>query len=221
MSHDEPDEPDERQDSADRPEDAAFLDRLHAALREQVDALPDGRRSGFVSSDLAVVDRALAQVIHRDLPRGPVFCEWGSGLGAVCALAARRGLEAHGLEIQAELVEGGRHLLETLGLEANLAHGSFLRPGDDDLVADCPYTVPDTAGDGWAELGLDPAAADLVFAFPWPGEEAFHDELFRRHTTPGALLLTFHEHSRVLVQRHEPDADELLPLGWFGDADDD
>jgi hypothetical protein len=97
---------------------------------------------------------------------------------------------------------------------ASFAQGTFLRPGDEDLIVGCEHIRPDATEDAYAALGLLPAACDVVFAYPWPGEEDVYDRLFARHATPGALLLTYHECSRLLVQRRNDDAEELQSLGW-------
>ena len=60
-----------------------------------------------------------------------------------------------------------------------------------------------------------PEDCNVVFAYPWPGEEAFVDGIFARHASPGALLLTFHGWDRVLVQRKLAENGELTPLGWM------
>jgi hypothetical protein len=51
------------------------------------------------------------------------------------------------------------------------------------------------------ELGLEPADSDIVFAYPWPGEEEAIASIFERHAAPGALLLTYHNDQRVRLQR--------------------
>ena len=40
-------------------------------------------------------------------------------------------------------------------------------------------------------LGLGPDEFDLVFAYPWPGEEEVVERLFERFAGDSALLLTF------------------------------
>lgn len=194
---------------------ARLEDELRAALRH----LPGVDRAGFISSELQEVYDALRSVLNKDLHRGTVFCEWGCGLGAVCALAASLGLEAHGIEIQPELVEASRGLLETLGLEASIVQGSFLQPGDEDLLTDRVKTCTETSDAAYRELGLSLAGCDIVFSYPWPGEEVLHDRVFLRHAGPGALLLTYAEFAGVLVQRRGDDGeDELQTLGWMGRA---
>jgi hypothetical protein len=55
----------------------------------------------------------------------------------------------------------------------------------------------------------------VVFAYPWPGEESMVDGAFARHASPGALLLTFHDFDRVLVQKKRNDQQGLRTLGWL------
>ncbi len=55
----------------------------------------------------------------------------------------------------------------------------------------------------------------MVSAYPWPGEESFVDSVLGRRAAPGALLLTFHDRSRVFVQRKLTDSGKLQPLGWM------
>jgi len=168
-----------------------------------------------VSSDAASVRHALARVDRDGLARGRVFCEWGSGTGVVTVLAALMAFEAHGIEIDRGLVESSRRLAADLGVDATFAHGSYLLPGDEGLLDGAVHTCPRTGTDAYAALGLAPGDCDVVFHYPWPGEEALTDRLFVRHTSPGALLMTFHDVSRVLVQSHVAERDEPLPLGWM------
>ena len=64
-------------------------------------------------------------------------------------------------------------------------------------------------------LGVAPEDCDIVFAYPWPGEEACVDAVFARHASSGALLLTFHDRDRILLQRKLPDSENLQSLGWM------
>jgi hypothetical protein len=54
-----------------------------------------------------------------------------------------------------------------------------------------------------------------VFGYPWPDEEAFLEDVFMRHASPGALLVTFHDSDYVLVQRKVADSQVLQTLGWM------
>lgn len=161
--------------------------------------------------------RALEHVLDEHLARGRVFCEWGSGLGAVTTLASLLSFDAHGIEIEGDLVDAARRLALDVDAGATFAHGTFLQPGDETL-AEGSHLAHGEGGpraDAYRALGVRPAECDVVFHYPWPGEEALTDALFVRHTTPGALLLTFHDFARVLAQRHVEDASELQPVGWI------
>lgn len=191
------------------------ISRLERQVRDRLLALPGHDRRGYVGSDLPSVDRVIARIQNEGLASGPVFCEWGSGLGGVCGVAALHGLESHGIEIQEELVHEARGIAEDLALPMVFAAGTFLLPGDEDLAASTVHTRADLGAQAWDELGLAPADCDVVFAYPWPGEESLMDDLFERHASDGALLITFHDHDRVLVQRKTAGAAELQPLGWM------
>ena len=215
MPVDDPEDPRDG-DRAGEGQAASLLTRIAAEMGQRlVDVAGEDRRD-FVSSELAAVHATLQELLDRDLARGMLFCEWGSGVGAVCAVAASLGFEANGIEIQPALVAISRGLLDDLHLEARFAHGSFLQPGDEELVSTCDHTCQDVSLDAYRELGFELADCDVVFAYPWPQEDASYDEVFLRHATPGALLITFHDSSRVLVQRRTDDDHELEALGWMG-----
>ncbi|MBL8756215.1 MAG: hypothetical protein JNK15_23170, partial [Planctomycetes bacterium] len=65
---------------------------------------------GFIPSDHELVYSALAG-LRRTEPDARRLLEWGSGFGAVTGLAASLGFEAHGIEIDADLVGTSRELL--------------------------------------------------------------------------------------------------------------
>jgi len=189
--------------------------RLEAEVRRR-QRRSRAQRHGFVSSELSAVHASLQAVRDRGLARGPRFCEWGSGLGAVCGVAASLAYRAHGIEIREDFVIESRDLVSRLGLEATFAHGSFLLPGDEDLVVGCPHTAFQVSDDPYRALGLTPREYDVVYAYPWPGEERMHDGLFARHASPGTLLLTYHGPSGVLVQRLDAVGEELETVSWLG-----
>ena len=185
-------------------------------MRKRTSLLTDSTRGDFVGSELATVDRALSHIQAEGLARGPVFCEWGSGLGGVCGVAALNGFTPLGIEIQRDFVQSARALAENLNLAMVFAEGTFLLPGDEDLADSVPlHTALTFDRRAWDELGLDPADCDVVFAYPWPGEESIADGAFARHASSGALLLTFHDFDRVLLQRKCSDQQDLRTLGWL------
>jgi hypothetical protein len=187
---------------------------LVEAVRERLLALR-GDLGDYVGSELWAVNRVLARIQAEGLTRGPLFCEWGSGLGGVCGVAALNGFSSFGIEIQRELVDSARSLATDLELAMVFAEGTFLLPGDEDLAVATAHTRLAFDRHAWNELGLAPEQCDVVFAYPWPGEEACLDGVFARHASPGALLSTFHDWDHVLVQRKLAGDEKLQSLGWM------
>src|SRR4051812_30631200 len=75
-----------------------------------------GWAPGFVASDFTRVYAGLRHLESLDLAPGRCFCEWGSGFGVVCCLAAMLGFDACGIEIRSELVDASRRLADDFGL---------------------------------------------------------------------------------------------------------
>ena len=200
--------------------DTNIADSALALLVEEVgkraSLLTGDDRDAFVGSELLTVNRALSRIRAEGLARGLVFCEWGSGLGGACGVAALNGFTPLGIEIQREFVDSARSLAENLDLAMVFAQGTFLLPGDEDLVNTATlHTELTFDSRAWDEMDLAPADCDVVFAYPWPGEEAIVDGAFARHASPDALLLTFHDFDRILVQRKLDDQRGLRTLGWM------
>lgn len=185
--------------------DAPLPDRVHALIEagEQrgaavIDAL-GSRLLGYVPSDFEVVYRALL-ALRAGQPVGDRFCEWGSGLGVVTGLAALAGFDASGIEIQRPLVEVSRQLLEDCGIDAvEIYEGSFIpeefelesRDGTPlDLGRECVTVVTGSGSND--EVVDDIEDFDVIFAFPWPGEEELYLALFDSRAAAGALLVTYH-----------------------------
>ena len=69
----------------------------------------------------------------------------------------------------------------------------------EDTIGRYPWLKND-ADDAYQKLrrGLD--SFDIVFAYPWPGEEFFINQLFDADGAPGALLLIYTD-SSITVRR--------------------
>jgi hypothetical protein len=193
--------------SAARPDaaTAAFL----ADAAAQIDAFFEARWQdpiiGFVPSDFAAVWPVLAALAEQQLAPGRRFCEWGSGFGVVAGLAAQLGFASHGIEIERDLVEASRRLLAAHHLAVKLACGSFIPRGGEPLAvikAEMAWLLTGGA-DGHAALGVDADEWDVVFAYPWPGEEHVVEQLFLRFAADGALLVTHRSEKGTRVQRKE------------------
>lgn len=158
--------------------------------------------AGFVPSDFAGAYAALLELAHRRNGAGAPgqsFCEWGSGFGVVACLAATCGFDAWGIEVNETLVAESQQLAADFELPVQFHCGSF-------LPADAAETLDENcadAGDGfyWMdfyakpvedEMGLAIEDFDVVYAYPWPGEEDVVFTVFDRYAALGAVLLTFH-----------------------------
>ena len=82
--------------------------------------------------------------------------------------------------------------------------GTFVPAGGEDLTdfeQEHAWLSSDAGACGHEELGVDPGEFDVIFAYPWPGEEAVIEGLFERYAPTGALLLTFHGHEDLRLRR--------------------
>jgi len=186
---------------------AAFLhvadERINDFLRES-----PVRGTGFVPSDYVTVYHALRTISEASLSTGRSFCEWGSGYGVAAALAAMLGFDACGIEIEGSLVDASRELTGDFDLQVDFVHGSFI-PRGGEALAEESYTnnsgefswLVTEADDAYEELGLDPDDFDVVFTYPWPGDEDVIDNLFDRYAANGALLLTHGRQETLRLQR--------------------
>jgi hypothetical protein len=157
----------------------------------------------FVPSDFELVYRALAAIKLGRLATGQRFVEWGSGVGVVTCLAALVGFDSVGIEIEPRLVAMANELATVHHINTQFACGSFVPHGAEpnlDWTADVAWLSPGGA-DGYQELELDPDDFDVVFAYPWPGEEQVIFDLFADTATVGALLLTYHGLEGLRLQR--------------------
>lgn len=159
----------------------------------------------FVPGDYECVLSALRQV-RRGRQR---FLELGSGTGVITIAADLLGYEACGIEIDAELVEVARHLAARYGSAARFATGSFLPAGYEWKAADGDARLGTIglAAPAYAELGHLLADFDVVYGYPWYGEEAILHDLMARRGRDGARLLVHGGAGGVTVYCHgQPEA---------------
>ncbi len=121
------------------------------------------------------------------------FLEWGSAIGVIAIMADLLGFESYGIEIDASLVDVARGLARKHRSGARFAAGSYVPEGyvwksgtGDDRIG----TIENGRA-AYGELGLELEAFDLVYAFPWSGEEPILRDILRRRGRRGARLL-FH-----------------------------
>lgn len=141
----------------------------------------------FVAADY---DRILESLVSLRGP-GLRFLEWGSATGVITIMADLLGFEAYGIELDAALVDTARELARKHGSSATFAAGSFLPGG---------YRYRSASGDerigtiGYGESAYPPLGHpledfDVVYAYPWTGEEPMMRDLMRRYGRPDARLL--------------------------------
>ncbi|TWU08336.1 methyltransferase domain-containing protein [Stieleria varia] len=147
----------------------------------------------FVNCDFHLIAQSIEWIFENHLLAGNRFCEWGCGFGVAAMLAAARGMESVGIEIESVLVEQCEDLAELVDNAAEFYCGSFVPrdvPGLTDLAAEMKH-VDVQEGDIYDEIGLSINDFDLFFAFPWPGEHEFFEAIFEACAADGALLLTY------------------------------
>jgi len=167
-------------------------------------------RPAFVPCDAEAVYRALSGLRESDEIVGLRMCEWGSGLGVVAGLASMLGYSAHAIEIDGQLSSAGQRLADEFSLDVEHVPGTFVPPSSQDLAVgagnELDWLQPGGA-DAYELLGRDPDEFDVVYAYPWPGEEAVIEALFERHAGAGAVLLTYHGLEGLRARR---------AVGWSG-----
>lgn len=138
----------------------------------------------------AEYERVLVALVALRRP-GLRFLEWGSATGIVAIMADLLGYDASGIELDERLVDMSLALARRYRSGARFAAGSFLpegyawrpRGGDGRLG-----TVGEGAS-GYLRLGRPLDDFDLVYAYPWGGEEPLMHDLMRMHGAAGAGLL--------------------------------
>ena len=149
----------------------------------------DGRYSSFIPADY----RAAYDALRRLRARAHSFLELGSGAGVITILADLLGFEAYGIEIEPELVQIARDLAQASDSNATFEEGSFVPVDFRDSVEllDGDFLTVTEGADAYGELGMEIADYDLVYAYPWPGEEDWIEELVRREAGLHTALLTY------------------------------
>jgi hypothetical protein len=176
--------------------------------RRRIDAFIESRLAtpipAFVPSDFALVYGALRYVVDEHLAAGPRFCEWGSGAGVIACLAATVGFEACGIEFEADLVDLSRRLARDHHLKVDFCRGNLVPYGGQRIAEGVDEFQWLAVGgpDPYEPLGLEIDDFDVIFAFPWPGEERVIARLFDRFAANGALLMTYNDVEGIRLLRH-------------------
>lgn len=175
----------------------AIWDRFDREVRQH-------RWHPFVAADY---DRVREILLALRAP-GLRFVEWGSATGVITIMADLLGFEAYGIELDSALVQVARDLAAKHGSGAHFAEGSFVPSG---------YRWRPPSGDGrmgtvgggasaYPGMGHPLDDFDLIYAYPWGGEEAMMRDLAQRYGSSDARLL-LHGADGVRVYR----GNRLLP----------
>ena len=166
------------------------------------------RVTAFVPSNYATVYQGLRAIAEANLAPGTTFCEWGSGFGVVASLAAMLDFDVCGIEIESDLVDASRRLSVYFGLPVDFVQGSFIPEGAEEYADEaCAesnseyFWLVTDSDDAYDELGLEPNDFDVVFAYPWPGEECLITGLFEKYAAEGALLLMYNQYDSLSLRR--------------------
>lgn len=191
--------------SSDEPIPDAITAYLAEARSRVEEFLDENRIPAFVACDFEPVYAAIRTIRSANLAPGNVFCEWGSGFGVVASLAASVGFESYGIEIEAPLVQHARRLAADFSHSVGFVCGSFVPNGAEEIVErfvqSDVFWLKTEADDGYDDLEMDPDDIDVVFAYPWPGEDEVIINLFDHCAASGALLLTYSYLEGVNVYR--------------------
>jgi SAM-dependent methyltransferase len=141
----------------------------------------------FVAADYEQVLDALLPLRSPGLR----FLEWGSATGIITIMADLLGFEAYGIELDPQLVEVAREMARRYDSGARFVVGSFIPTG---------YRWRPTSGDGrlgtigegrsaYPSLGRPLEDFDLVYGYPWTGEEPMMVDLMKCYGGRNARLL--------------------------------
>ncbi len=165
-------------------EGRAFWHRFDAEVRQD-DWHP------FVAADYDAVRTALVSLRKP----GRTFLEWGSATGVITIMADLLGFDACGIELDSSLVDVARDLATRSHSKARFAAGSFIpmgwewkHPGGNGR-----HGTIGRGPSGYLELGRALDDFDIVYVYPWTGEEPMMIDLMRSHGNKKALLVV-HTH---------------------------
>ena len=159
-------------------------ERFAKVLREGAEIWRDycQDRSGEFHRVIPADHAAAIEFLRPERARAHTFLELGSATGVITILADLLGFESFGIEIESDLVEISEDLAARVGSNATFTEGSFVPEeyrGEVHLL-ESDYLTPTEGDDAYSAMGLEIRDFDLVYAYPWPGEEEWLIEMVRR-----------------------------------------
>ncbi len=181
-----------------------FLEAADKRCDEVFDTGKNKTMPSFIPADYELVYRAIKELNEKHTLLGNRFCEWGSGIGTATCTAALLGFEAHGVEIEPELVKRSRELASQHQIEANFIESSFLPEGFDFLRTQggrellSPHNAKN-GGHAYEEVDWELEDIDLFYVYPWPHEQESNLELFEILATEGAYMVCYYGDGELCV----------------------
>lgn len=174
----------------------AFQDRWEKTKIEQ-----------FVAADYQLVYQTLRWLKESQPLIGNHFLEWGCGFAVVGALASTMGFDAIGIEAESVLLDQGRETIGNWNAPVELVLGNFLPKHAESLAYDPTLPSLGHQGDNAYEiLQMELEDFAIVYAYPWPGEDDFHEAVFEQYAAPGAVLVLFCGPNEIRVWRKRSDS---------------
>jgi hypothetical protein len=185
---------------------------LDPELRARLTALCEEGWDLWERFDVQVRQHAFHPFVAADYPRvmevlvglrgpGLRFLEWGSATGVITIMADLLGFDAYGIEIDRDLVDQARDLARKTGSKACFTVGSFLPTGYQWRDrGDSRLGTIGHGDSGYLKLGKPLEDFDVVFGYPWAGEEPMMHDLMKVHGRADARFL-LHTGSGVTVYR--------------------
>ena len=184
-----------------------LIDELFATERNK-------RIPRYLPSNPTLIYQALKTVRDDNLALGDVYCEWGSGFGIGCCLAASLGFEAIGIELEEHLVDASRGLAESVGQEIVVHQSSYLPLGFDSYEGGggeeliLPTSSAERRHPNYEDTELLTEEVDVFFVYPWPGQQQFMLDLFDAVAMEGALLVAYFGERDISIFRKVSDDEE-------------
>ncbi len=182
-------------------------ERIVAYLTKDIKA----RAPRYVPCDSEAVYRALQFIFNEAIAPGDKFCEWGSGLGAVTSLASIIGFDAIGIECEEELVNEATALADEFNLSSTFVCDDFVPngfeyssdgKGDASALTESSLLPSEQLGrDDIFQNEFEIDEFDIIYAFPWPGEQGLVSDLFDATASEDTLLVTYCQTGGVVVER--------------------
>lgn len=189
------------------PEVKAFISDAQSRIDAFIESHLAEPVNAFVPSNFPLVYGALRHVAEAHLSAGPLFCEWGSGAGVVACLAGMVGFDACGIEFDADLVTLSKGLARDYRLKVGFYRGNLVPHGGQRIAEQVDEFEWLAVGgpDPYDQMDLDIDDFDVIFAYPWPGEQRVLEQMFDRFAADGALLMTYNGTEGIRLFRRRSD----------------